>query len=147
VAGCRTVTGCLSAGPIIGGLLIAGLGWRAIFFINLPIGAGGLWLTHRCAPEATPAMRRFDVGGQMTAVIALGGLAWALIEGGDAGSSSLAVVAAFVLAAASLAGFRLIEVNRSEPMLPLGLFGPPGLRQVPQASACVPTASASRTAR
>jgi MFS transporter, DHA2 family, methylenomycin A resistance protein len=112
----------LSAGPIIGGLLIAGLGWRAIFFINLPIGAGGLWLTRRYAPQATPARRRFDLGGQMTAVIALGALAWALIEGGAAGFSSLPVVAGFVLAAASLAGLVFIEAHHSEPMLPLGLF-------------------------
>ena len=112
----------LSAGPIIGGLLIAGLGWRPIFFINLPIGAAGLWLTWRYAPETTLTSRGFDIGGQVTAVIALGALAWALIEGGAAGFSGLPVAAGFALAAASLAAFLVIEARRREPMLPLGLF-------------------------
>jgi DHA2 family methylenomycin A resistance protein-like MFS transporter len=64
----------LSAGPIIGGLLIAALGWRAIFFINLPIGAAGLGLTWRYARETSPARRRFDLAGQATAGLGLGAL-------------------------------------------------------------------------
>lgn len=115
----------LSAGPVIGGLLIAGLGWRGIFFINLPIGAAGLWLTSRYVAEAASAKRRFDLSGQMTAMVALGALAWALIEGGAAGFGSLPAVAGLALAAASLAGFLLIEARDSEPMLPLGLFRRP----------------------
>lgn len=115
----------LSAGPIIGGLLIAGLGWRAIFFINLPIGAAGLWLTRRHAPETTPAARRFDLGGQLTAIIALGALAWALIEAGAAGFASPPVLTGFAVAAASLTALLVIEAHYREPMLPLGLFRRP----------------------
>ena len=41
----------LSGGPVIGGFLIAAFGWRAIFFINVPLGAAGLWLALRYASE------------------------------------------------------------------------------------------------
>jgi DHA2 family methylenomycin A resistance protein-like MFS transporter len=115
----------LSAGPIIGGLLIAALDWRAVFLINLPIGAAGLWLTWRHVPETPTARHSFDLGGQATAIIALGALAWALIEGGAAGFASPAVLAAFTLAAASLAAFLVIEARRRDSMLPLGLFRRP----------------------
>ncbi|HEY1619946.1 MAG TPA: MFS transporter [Streptosporangiaceae bacterium] len=115
----------LSAGPIIGGLLIAALDWRAVFLINLPIGTAGLWLTWRHVPETPTARHSFDLGGQATAIIALGALAWALIEGGAAGFASPAVLAAFALAAAGLAAFLVIEARRRDSMLPLGLFRRP----------------------
>jgi MFS transporter, DHA2 family, methylenomycin A resistance protein len=115
----------LSAGPIVGGLLIEALSWRAIFFINLPIGVAGLWLTWRYAPETTPARRRFDPGGQVTAIVGLGALAWALIEGGATGFTSLPVVAGFALAATGLVAFGVIEAHRADPMLPLRLFRRP----------------------
>jgi DHA2 family methylenomycin A resistance protein-like MFS transporter len=115
----------LSAGPIIGGLLIAGVGWRAVFFINLPIGAGGLWLIRRCAPETALAGRTIDLPGQVTAITAMAALAWALIEGGAAGFGSVQVVAGLVTAVAAAAGFVWAETRSREPMLPLGLFRRP----------------------
>jgi DHA2 family methylenomycin A resistance protein-like MFS transporter len=77
----------LAAGPLIGGLLIAAVGWRSIFFINLPLGALGWWLTRRYA-STTPASpgRGTDLPGQVTAIIALTALAGATIEAGSAGS-------------------------------------------------------------
>src|SRR5919201_1401760 len=56
----------LSGGPVIGGALIAALGWRAIFFINVPIGILGIWLTLRYARETTRAPERsVDLPGQI----------------------------------------------------------------------------------
>lgn len=115
----------LSAGPIVGGLLIAWLGWRAVFFVNVPVGAVGVWLTRRYAPETAPARRRIDVPGQLTAIIALGALAWALIEGGVAGFTSPPVVVALVVPAGAAAAFLVVESVAAEPMLPLGLFRRP----------------------
>jgi MFS transporter, DHA2 family, methylenomycin A resistance protein len=116
----------LSAGPVIGGALIAGLGWRSIFFINLPISAVGVVLALRYAPPEPPAAHPIDVGGQVTAIVALGTLAWALIEGGAAGFTSVPVVAGLVVAAGSAACFLRLEAISDHPMLPLGLFRRPG---------------------
>src|ERR1700733_9078843 len=66
----------LTAGPLIGGGLIALAGWRWIFFVNLPIGLLGLWLTWRYATETTRSPQRaVDFPGQVAAIAALGCLA------------------------------------------------------------------------
>src|SRR6202790_5617073 len=68
----------LTAGPFVGGALIALVGWRWIFLVNLPIGAAALWLAWRYAKE-TPrlAQREIDLPGQIAAIAALGALAGA----------------------------------------------------------------------
>jgi DHA2 family methylenomycin A resistance protein-like MFS transporter len=63
----------LSAGPLAGGALIASIGWRSIFFVNLPIGLVGMWLTWRYASEtARSPHRQLDLVGQAAAIGALG---------------------------------------------------------------------------
>jgi DHA2 family methylenomycin A resistance protein-like MFS transporter len=113
----------LTAGPLVGGALIALVGWRAIFLANLPIGAAGLWLAWRYAEE-TPrlAQRAIDLPGQIAAIAALGALAGALIEGGALGWSHPLVIAAF--AAALMVGLLFVwrEASTQQPMLPLSLF-------------------------
>src|SRR6266516_3632386 len=83
----------LTAGPFVGGVLIALVGWRSIFLVNLPIGAAGLWLAWRYAEE-TPRLsqREIDLPGQTAAITALGTLAGALIEGGRLGWSHPLVI-------------------------------------------------------
>lgn len=112
----------LSAGPIVGGVLIASVGWRTIFFINLPIGALGLLLTRRYAEETPAGDRHIDFRGQLAAVVTMGALASALIEGGAVGFSSPFVVGALVIAVLGAACFFGVEARTSEPMLPLSLF-------------------------
>ena len=76
----------LTAGPLVGGSLIALIGWRFIFFVNLPIGLAGLWLTSRYASETTRSpQHELDLPGQVAAIAALGCLAGAIIEGGAIG--------------------------------------------------------------
>jgi DHA2 family methylenomycin A resistance protein-like MFS transporter len=113
----------LSGGPLVGGLLIASLGWRAIFFINVPIAAAGVWLTLRWAGETSTARDRgIDVPGQLAAVIALVALVAATIDGGRVGFGDPLVLAGFGVAAAAVAIFVVIEGRSTEPMLPLTLF-------------------------
>jgi DHA2 family methylenomycin A resistance protein-like MFS transporter len=112
----------LALGPVLGGLLIAGFGWRSIFFINLPIGAVGYWLTRTYAEETPPADRRLDLTGLVAGVAALGGLAFALIQGGNKGFFSLPVVTALMIAAMAAVIFIRTEATEREPMLPLSLF-------------------------
>jgi MFS transporter, DHA2 family, methylenomycin A resistance protein len=112
----------LAGGPLVGGLLIASLGWRAIFFINAPIGALGILITLRRAPETSRSGGSVDVAGQLTAVLALAVLAGATIEGGSRGFADPAVLAGFAFAIFAGAAFLVIESRRRHPMLPLGLF-------------------------
>jgi MFS transporter, DHA2 family, methylenomycin A resistance protein len=114
----------LTAGPFLGGALIALTGWRAIFLVTLPIGLAGLWLTWRFASE-TPrlARRELDLPGQIAAVAALGVLAGALIEAGQSGWAHPLVLAGFALAAVAGALFVVQERRAAQPMLPLSLFG------------------------
>ena len=114
----------LAAGPVVGGVLIALVGWRGIFFINLPIGLAGMLLTARYASETPRSRGRgLDVPGQLSAIVALAALAAATIEGGAAGWTDRWVLAGFVVSLLAGACFVAIERRGSQPMLPLSLFG------------------------
>jgi MFS transporter, DHA2 family, methylenomycin A resistance protein len=113
----------LSAGPLVGGVLTAALGWRAIFFINAPIGLAGILLTLLCAAETSRSPHRgIDMWGQLAAIACLTLLAAATIEGGARGFASPAVLAGYAMAAGSGALFVAVERARVRPMLPLRLF-------------------------
>jgi MFS transporter, DHA2 family, methylenomycin A resistance protein len=112
----------LTAGPPVGGALIALTGWRSIFLVNLPIGLAGLWLTWRYVSDTPRASRELDWPGQAAAVGALGTLAAALIEGGRFGWSNPWVIAAFGATVSLSALFVIQERRAHEPMLPLSLF-------------------------
>jgi MFS transporter, DHA2 family, methylenomycin A resistance protein len=113
----------LTAGPLAGGILIALVGWRSIFLVNLPIGLAGLWLTWRYASETTrSSSREIDLPGQAAAIGALGCLAGAIIEGGALGWRNPFVLAGFAGAAVLGALFIVQEWRAEQPMLPLGLF-------------------------
>ncbi|MFI9076326.1 MFS transporter [Streptomyces sioyaensis] len=110
-----------AAGPVAGGVLTSALGWRAIFFLNLPVGAVALYLMRN--PPAAPRRRApLDLGGQITVVIALGALTFSMIEGGSRGYGDGLVLAGLAVAALALAAFLAIEVRHPHPMLPLSLL-------------------------
>jgi MFS transporter, DHA2 family, methylenomycin A resistance protein len=114
--------GALS-GPLIGGFLVSAFGWRSIFLINLPIGILGSLLTIRSIAPSTPLERRsLDLPGQVAAILALGMLTFALIEGNSLGILSPLILAAYT---ASVLFFLVLlwrEKTTSHPMLPLKLF-------------------------
>jgi MFS transporter, DHA2 family, methylenomycin A resistance protein len=113
----------LTAGPLVGGGLIALVGWRSIFLVNLPIGLAGLWLSWRYADETTRTpQRQIDLPGQSAAIATLGCLAGAIIEGGTLGWSNGFVIAGFVASAALAVLFVWQESRAPQPMLPLSLF-------------------------
>jgi DHA2 family methylenomycin A resistance protein-like MFS transporter len=113
----------LTAGPLAGGTLITLAGWRSIFLVNIPIGLIGLWLTWRYADETPKSPRHhLDLPGQTAAVMALGCLAGALIEGGALGWTNGFVLAGFFVALIAAIAFVLIEARSTQPMLPLSLF-------------------------
>lgn len=113
----------LTLGPLVGGGLIALVGWRSIFLINLPIGLASLWLTWRWALETAPSPRReLDLLGQAAAIGTLGCLAAAIIEGGVSGWSNPWVLGGFAVAVALGVIFLFQERRARQPMLPLELF-------------------------
>jgi MFS transporter, DHA2 family, methylenomycin A resistance protein len=113
----------LSGGPVLGGILIATLGWRSIFFINGPIGLSGLWLAWRYAPRTPGAThRRMDLGGALTAITALAAFATAVIEAGAYGFTSPWVLGALALSLLAAAAFIRTQARAADPMLPLALF-------------------------
>jgi DHA2 family methylenomycin A resistance protein-like MFS transporter len=113
----------LISGPLIGGGLIALVGWRSIFLVNLPIGLAGLWLSWRYATETTRCQQReIDLPGQIAAIAALGCLAGAMIEGGTLGWRNPFVIAGFAASAVLAILFVLQELRAPQPMLPLSLF-------------------------
>ncbi|MBV8101470.1 MAG: MFS transporter [Verrucomicrobia bacterium] len=116
----------LAAGPVLGGVLVNSIGWRSIFFINLPIGALGIWLTSRYAAESQACRARgLDSGGQITIILALGTMAAATIESSRFGISNPLVIAGFTGFALAAGLFVGIEAKGQNPMLPLSFFRNP----------------------
>src|SRR5262245_10324624 len=110
-------------GPFIGGGLTEIFGWRAIFLVNVPIGAAVLWITYRSVAEGRdPTPRRVDVPGQVTLICGLFLLILALLRGNEEGWGSAGIVAALVGAALFLIAFVIVEERSREPMLPLRLL-------------------------
>ena len=110
-------------GPFIGGSLTELFGWRAIFLVNLPIGAAVIWITYRSVAEGRdPTPRRIDVPGQLTLIGGLFLLVLALLRGNEEGWGSAGIVAALAGALALLIAFVVVEERSREPMLPLRLM-------------------------
>ncbi|MEU0333018.1 MFS transporter [Streptomyces sp. NPDC006193] len=111
----------MAAGPLVGGLLVQSVGWRAIFWINLPVGLAAVLLTLRFVPESrAPRARRPDPAGQLLVIALFGSLTYAIIEAPDAGAGTVAPFA--VIAAAALAALLWYEPRREEPLIDLRFF-------------------------
>jgi len=115
----------LAAGPVIGGVLINTLGWRSIFFINLPIGAAGLCLTRAFVEDTPQRGNGFDRMGQALALVTLLVLTGTVIEAGPLGFGSAAVLCGFAVAVVAGACFVVVEARGHDPMLPLHFFRQP----------------------
>ncbi|MDX2643190.1 MFS transporter [Streptomyces sp. PA03-1a] len=108
----------MAAGPIIGGALVESVGWRSVFWINLPIGLLALVLTALYVPESrAPRPRRIDPVGQLMVIALLGSLTYAIIEAPAAGWGSPVIVGCLVLALCSAAALVPYERRRREPLI------------------------------
>src|ERR1700722_9501807 len=113
-----TVGISLALGPVVGGALVESVGWRSIFWINIPVGLAALALTRRFVPESrAPHPRRLDVVGQALVIALFGSLTYAIIEGPKAGWTSAQSIALFAVALAALTALLIYERRRREPLL------------------------------
>lgn len=111
----------MAAGPLVGGLLVESVGWRSIFWVNLPVALAALLLTLRFVPESrAPKARRPDPVGQALVIALFGALTYAIIEAPDASAARVVPFAAVALAA--LLGLLWYEPRRTEPLIDLRFF-------------------------
>jgi EmrB/QacA subfamily drug resistance transporter len=112
----------MAAGPLVGGLLVESVGWRSIFWVNLPVALAALLLTLRFVPESrAPRARRPDPVGQVLVIALFGALTYAIIEAPH--SSPAAILPYAGLALAALLGLLWYEPRREEPLIDLRFFG------------------------
>jgi len=121
----------LALGPILGGALVDGWGWHAIFWVNVPVVAAAIVCAARFVPESSATRaRRFDPAGQVLVVLMLGSVVYAIIEARGAGWTSPLILGLLALAVLSALGILGHERRRADPLLELRL-----LRSVPFSSA------------
>ncbi len=117
------IGGAVAVGPLIGGAITSGIGWRWIFFVNVPIGVVAILITFaRISESKDPRARRVDWIGFVTFSASLFALVFALVRGNDLGWGSATIVGLLVAAVVLMVAFFVNEARTSDPMLDLGLF-------------------------
>ncbi len=123
----------MALGPVVGGLLVSSIGWRSIFWVNIPVGLVAVVLSLAFIPESRAARARgLDVPGQFLVIAVLTSLTFGIIEAPRHGWSSGLIVVAFVVAGCALAVLLVVEHRRREPLLDLRFF-----RSIPFAAATI----------
>jgi len=113
----------VALGPVVGGALVDSVGWRGVFWVNIPVGIAAIILTALFVPESKAARaRRPDPFGQILIIIFLTVLSYGIIEGPSYGWSSVRIVGCFAAAVVALALFIAVEPRRAEPLLDLRFF-------------------------
>jgi EmrB/QacA subfamily drug resistance transporter len=113
----------LAVGPVLGGVLVTGAGWRSIFWINIPVGAAAIALTQRFVPESkAPKGRRLDPAAQVLIIVALGSITYAIIEGPRHGWGSALILGLFALGVVAAAALVVAETRRREPLIDIRFF-------------------------
>ena len=113
----------LAAGPTLGGLVVDEIGWKYIFWVNVPIGLAALALAVRNVPESrNPEARELDPWGQLFGAVALGLTTFVVVDGRNQGWTSPTILACMALALISAFLFFQVERRHRDPMLPLALM-------------------------
>jgi EmrB/QacA subfamily drug resistance transporter len=111
-------------GPVVGGLLVETISWRAVFFMNVPLIAIALWASWRYVQESRDpdAGRAFDWAGAATVAVAVGGLSFGAIYGQQHEWRGAVGPTALLVGAAAAVLFVVMMLRGRHPLVPLGLF-------------------------
>jgi EmrB/QacA subfamily drug resistance transporter len=116
----------VAVGPVIGGLITSGIGWEWIFFVNVPIGIGAVFLTlNQVSESRDPNASGVDWVGLVTFSGSLFLLVFALIQGNEKGWGSTRIVSFLAASAVLFVVFLIAEYRQERPMLDLKLFRRP----------------------
>ena len=127
----------MALGPTLGGMIIAAVGWRGIFLVNVPVGLCAIAATTLIVPESrAERRRRQDPVGQVLVIVMLASLFYAIIEGAYSDWRATAIRAVFIGAAALLAVLITWELRRREPLIDLRSFRSPSLNAAVVTAVC-----------
>jgi predicted MFS family arabinose efflux permease len=111
-------------GPVLGGLLVDTIGWRVAFLVNVPVLAFALWVVIRHLTESRErgSSGRFDWLGSAVAAVAVGGLSFGLVRGGEHDWQDGLSWGAIVVGSVAFLAFPILMARRRDPLVPLSLF-------------------------
>ena len=112
----------VATGPLIGGAVVEGLTWHAIFWLNVPVGVVAVVLVFAALSETYGRRVRLDVAGLALAATGVFGIVFGIIRGNESGWTSAPVLTGLVGGAVLLAAFLMWERRVAQPLLPLTLF-------------------------
>jgi EmrB/QacA subfamily drug resistance transporter len=116
----------IAAGPIIGGALVSNVGWRSVFWVNVPIGLVAAALARRILPESRATRpRAFDPIGQVLMIVLFATVTYGVIEGPVSGWASGRSIATFCAGGVALVALLAVERRRVEPLLEAHFFRSP----------------------
>ncbi|HEX3513341.1 MAG TPA: DHA2 family efflux MFS transporter permease subunit, partial [Trebonia sp.] len=113
----------MAMGPVVGGALVDSVGWRGVFWVNIPVGIAAILFTALFVPESKAARaRRPDPIGQILIIAMLGSLTYGIIEGPSYGWSSARILAFFAVTVIAVIAFLLYEPRRADPLIDIRFF-------------------------
>ena len=129
----------MAMGPVVGGALVDSVGWRGVFWVNIPVGIAAILLTALFVPESKAARaRRPDPIGQILIIAVLGSLTYGVIEGPSYGWGSARILAFFAVTVIAVIGFLFYEPRREDPLIDIRFF-----RSLPFSGATLTAVSAT----
>jgi len=112
----------VALGPLIGGAVVEGLSWHAIFWLNIPVALVAIPLALWALPESFGKRVRLDLVGLALAALGVFGIVFGIVRGNDAGWTSAQVLTGLVGGSVLIVAFLLWEQRTTDPLLPLALF-------------------------
>ena len=133
-----TVGAAVACGPLVGGILTDGLGWRWIFFVNIPVGVFALAVALTRIPESRDeGARHTDVRGLVTFAAALFLIVFGILRGNATGWTSTVIVVSLVGGVLLLILFVAVELRQDRPMFDVTLFRQRAFLGVSIATFCI----------